>query len=318
MHEKYTASATGFVTSAIASSSPFFLYFAFGHVHTPQYAGAEQAGKSKRGIFGDSMAEVDASVGAVLAAVGESNTIALLSSDNGAPDAHQHLQPGQQLDAITGSNSLFLGSKTQTWEGGLREPGLVWWRGKIMPQLRQEVASTLDVFATVADAAGVPLPTGKVIDSVSLLPLLTGKSTAPPRNESFFYAGAALQAVRVGAYKAHLITQLPNEPHAGPEHGFLAQSHGDHPPYGAQDPWLLFNIEIDPSELYPLKVHSPDGQLDLTTPGGAGLKACQDAVKAHLAELGKPPPGVLDDDCDPKTDDCRVCCGAPHVPYRPP
>ena len=85
MHEKYTASATGFVTSAIASSSPFFLYFAFGHVHTPQYAGAEQAGKSKRGIFGDSMAEVDASVGAVLEAVGDSNTIALLSSDNGAP-----------------------------------------------------------------------------------------------------------------------------------------------------------------------------------------------------------------------------------------
>merc|ERR1711969_228219 len=57
-----------------------------------------------------------------------------------------------------------------------------------MPQLRQEVASTLDVFATVADAAGVPLPTGKVIDSVSLLPLLTDKSTAPPRNASFFYA----------------------------------------------------------------------------------------------------------------------------------
>ena len=82
----------------------------------------------------------------------------------------------------------------------------------------------------MADAIGAPLPTGKIYDSVSLLPLLTAKSTAAPRNASFFYAGATLQAVRVGAYKAHLVTQQPFEPHAGPERGFLAQSHSDHKP----------------------------------------------------------------------------------------
>jgi hypothetical protein len=53
---------------------------AFGHVHTPQYAGPAQAGKSKRGIFGDSVAEVDSSVGAIMAALGDSDTICLLSS----------------------------------------------------------------------------------------------------------------------------------------------------------------------------------------------------------------------------------------------
>lgn len=281
----------------------------FGHVHTPQYAGVEQAGKSKRGIFGDSVAEVDASVGAVMDALGDSNTICLLSSDNGAPDAHQHLQPGQEIDAVTGSNHLFLGSKTQTWEGGLREPGLVWWPGKIAPQVRQEVASTLDVFATVADAVGAPMPSGKVYDSVSLLPLLTAKSATPPRNASFFYAGATLQAVRVGAYKAHLVTQQPFEPHAGPEHGFLAQSHSDHQPYGVQTPWLLFNVEIDPSELYPLSPVPPEGHAGEGHPAAAALKACQDAVAAHQKQLGAPPKGVLNDECDPKTgDDCRVCC----------
>ena len=253
VHEKYTTHAVDFVTASLKDDkAPFFLYFAFGHVHTPQYAGVVQAGKSKRGIFGDSVAEVDASVGAVLEALGDSNTLCLLSSDNGAPDAHQHLQPGQQIDAITGSNHLFLGSKTQTWEGGLREPGLVWWKGKIAPQVRQEVASTLDVFATVADAVGAPLPGGKIYDSVSLLPLLTAKTTTPPRNASFFYAGATLQAVRVGSYKCHLVTQQPFEPHAGPEHGFLAQSHSAHEPYGVQNPYLLFNIEIDPYAPQPL------------------------------------------------------------------
>ena len=115
---RYTTAAVDFVAASLKEKAAFFLYFAFGHVHTPQYAGTKQAGKSKRGIFGDSVAEVDASVGAVLDALGTSNTICLLSSDNGAPDAHQHNQPGQQLDAITGSNHAFLGSKTQTWEGG--------------------------------------------------------------------------------------------------------------------------------------------------------------------------------------------------------
>jgi len=83
--------------------------------HTPQYANADQAGKSKRGIFGDSVAEVDRTVGAVLSAIKATNTIAFLSSDNGAPDAHQHLQAGQIINAVTGSNYGFLGSKTQTW-----------------------------------------------------------------------------------------------------------------------------------------------------------------------------------------------------------
>lgn len=56
-----------------------------------------------------------------------------------------------------------------------------------------------------------------------------------------------MQAVRVGQWKAHLVTEMPNEPHAGPERGFLVDSGNDHSPYGPQDPWLLFNIDRDPS-----------------------------------------------------------------------
>ena len=298
LNARYTANAVDFIQREKNSDAPFFLYFAFGHVHTPQYAGVEQAGKSKRGIFGDSIAEVDASIGAVLSAIGDSNVIVFMSSDNGAPDAHQHLQPGQELHTITGSNYMFLGSKTQTWEGGIREPGIVWWPGKIQPQVRLEVVSTMDIFASVADLAGVPLPgDGRVYDTTSLMPLLTGATAVPPRNASFFYAGATLQAVRLGPYKAHLVTQLPNEPHAGPERGFLKAAGFDHSPYGKQSPWLVFNLERDPAEQYPL-------HADTLNKRGI-LAALQSVVAAHLAQLGTPPQGVLDVPC---ATDCRVCC----------
>lgn len=53
-----------------------------------------------------------------------------------------------------------------------------------------------------------------------------------------------------------------------------------------------------------------DGTASTDRPGGVALKACQDAVAAHRKELGTPPKGVLDDDCDPAAPggDCRVCC----------
>ena len=306
-----------FVSSAQELAAPFFLYLAFGHVHTPQYASAEHAGKSKRGIFGDSVAEVDQAVGKVLASVAGTNTLAILSSDNGAPDAHQHLQAGQLIDAITGSNFGFLGSKTQTWEGGLRVPGIVWWPRVIQPQVRHEVASTLDVFATVADAAKAPLPSDRAYDSLSLLPLLlstarrssgfapaTRSTVPPPRNVSFFYSGASLNAVRLGPYKAHLITQQPNEPHAGPERGFLNRSGSDHSPYGVQDPWQLFNVEHDPAELH---VINPESAV-----AKGILPAIVAAIDAHRKSVGTPPPGLLSHTCtvDPSrpSTDCRICC----------
>ena len=298
VHDRYTASAVGFISTSLKAQDPFFLYLAFGHVHTPQFAGAAQAGKSKRGVLGDSVAEVDAAIGAVLTAVQGSNTFVILSSDNGAPDAHQHLQPGEQLETFTGSNALFLGSKTQTWEGGLRVPGILWWPGVIQPQVRREVASTLDVFATVAQAVGVPLPTDRVYDSVSLLPLVTGKANGPPRNVSFFYAGATLQAVRINQWKVHLVTEQPFESHAGPEVGYLKNTGNDRSPYGVQDPWLVFNIDRDPSEMFPL---NKDGAVPVAVRQQAAR-----VIAAHKAELGVPPPGILDVTC--KTTDCRICC----------
>jgi arylsulfatase A len=133
-------------------------------------------------------------------------TFCSYESDNGAPNAAQHAAPWLPLQPISGSNGPFLGEKTTTWEGGLRVPGIVVWprvvgrpaaaaaaaavahasaaaavRGDAVGSgvglagtVSEALVSTLDVFATILDAAGVPLPADRVMDSHSLLPLLDG------------------------------------------------------------------------------------------------------------------------------------------------
>jgi arylsulfatase A-like enzyme len=313
LNQRYTDEAVSFIQRGLKQQEPWFLYFAFGHVHTPQYASVSNSGRSKRGVFGDSVAEVDGSVGAVLATIAspavDQNTLIFFTSDNGAPDAHQHNQPGQQLAAYTGSNHMFTGSKTQTWEGGVREPAIVRWSGSIPTQIRRELSSTLDIFATIADVVEFTLPHDRTFDSHSLLPLLMGTTTSTTstsstatRNASFFYQGSKLCAVRVGPFKAHLFTTPPNEGHAGQERGFLNQSGNAHFPYGTQSPWLLFNVEFDPSEMFPLRAKD----------AAPILVVVKSYVDAHLEELGTPPVGILDHVCTRNSTSrygtCEVCC----------
>jgi len=106
----------------------------------------------------------------------------------------------------------------------------------IKPAVTYQVATTMDLFSTFLDFAGVPLPTDRIIDGVSLRSILTGKQKKMARDALFFYRDDLIYAVRLGPYKAHFITRS----------GF-----GIDPPIYHSPP-LLFNIEHDPSEQYPL------------------------------------------------------------------
>ena len=156
----------------------------------------------------------------------------------------------------------------------------------------------MDVFATIADAVGVPLPQDRVYDSHSMLPLLTGQTTEPFRNTSFFYQGSTLFAMRHHQYKAHLITQVPFEPHAGPELGYLNNTGSNHEPYGHQNPWLLFDVEKDPGEMFAI--------TGATANVTELLSQLADVVDEHNQQLGVPPTGVLNVNCAGGT--CEVCC----------
>jgi hypothetical protein len=123
LNRKYTDAATAFISRAAADQAPFLLYLAYGHVHTPQYAAPAFQGKSRRGVFGDSVMELDDSVGELNALLKSlaihADTLVLLTSDNGAPNAAQHAAPWLPLAGWSGSNGPFLGEKTTTWEGAL-------------------------------------------------------------------------------------------------------------------------------------------------------------------------------------------------------
>ena len=199
--ELYTKSAVEFVRAS--RDKPFLLYLAHTAVHTPIHPGAAFAGKSANGRFGDWVEEVDWSVGKVLDAVRElklsERTLVIFTSDNG---------PWLIKGADGGSAGPLRGGKGSTWEGGVREPTLAWWPGKIAPgSVCSAVAGTIDLLPTAVSLAGGAVPAEPVIDGRDISPLLFGKTAESPREAHYYFKEYELQAVRQGPWKLALVPQ---------------------------------------------------------------------------------------------------------------
>ena len=196
---RYLADATDFIRKCARASKPFFLYFAHTFPHVPLFASERFRGKSRRGLYGDAVEELDWSVGEVLKTLAEleldDNTLVLFSSDNGAP---------VQLGEHGGSNGALREGKATTWEGGVREPFIARWKGRITPgQVFPEVASTLDILPTLARIARATMPPDTTLDGTDLGPLLWGGKPLPARDFFYYHAGR-LRAMRRGPWKLHL------------------------------------------------------------------------------------------------------------------
>lgn len=224
---RYTEEAVKFIDAN--KQKPFFLYFAHTFPHVPLFASPKFDGKSPRGLYGDVVEELDWSVGQVLAALRdagvEENTLVFFTSDNG---------PWLIFNEQGGSAGLLREGKGSTWEGGMREPTIAWWPGKIKPgQTSTQIASTMDIFATACALADVELPQDRQMDSYDLSPVLLGTGKCE-RDTYFYYRGYKLMAVRKGPFKAHFMTQ---------------SGYGQAKPE-THDPPLLFNLEVDPAERF--------------------------------------------------------------------
>ncbi|MEQ1826137.1 MAG: sulfatase [Pirellula sp.] len=175
---------------------PFFLYLPHSAVHFPLYPGKEFQGKSKNGLIGDWIEEVDWSVGRVLDTLRElkldSNTFVLFTTDNGGTPRSV--------------NTPLRGNKGSTWEGGMRVPTIAWWPGKVPAgKTVDAIAGMFDVLPTLVGLGGGHLPTDRKLDGGDLWPILSGRSNAKsPHDSFFFYKGLKLEAVRVGKWKLHL------------------------------------------------------------------------------------------------------------------
>jgi arylsulfatase A len=236
----YTEEAVKFIRSQ--RERPFFLYLAHSMPHVPLFASKDFAGKSKRGLYGDVVEELDWSVGQVLDALREEglaeNTLVIFTSDNG---------PWLIFGLHGGSAGLLRDGKGSTWEGGVRVPCIMSWPGQIPAgKTTADIASTLDILPTVVKLAGGKAPQDRTIDGLDLSSLLLkdGKSS---RDAMFFYRGTRLFAVRHGPHKAHFITQPAYGPGKPEEHSRPLLYHLDHDPsekhdIGPENPTIIDRI----------------------------------------------------------------------------
>jgi arylsulfatase A-like enzyme len=233
--KRYTEEAIGFIRRS--KSKPFLLYLPYTMVHVPLFASKEHAGKSLRGLYGDTLEEIDGSVGRILEALGkeklDKNTLVFFTSDNG---------PWLIQKLAGGSAGLLREGKGSTWEGGMREPAIARWPGKIKPgQVTSAQACTMDLFTTSLALAGAPLPSDRPIDGVDLRPVLFGTG-AGIRDTFFYYRDTEVYAARKGRFKAHFTTK---------------SSYGQDPAE-KHDPPLLFDLASDPSEQFDVAARHPD------------------------------------------------------------
>jgi len=243
----YTERAVRFIESH--KDRPFLVYLAHAMVHVPLHVSEKYKGRSEKGLFGDVMMEVDWSTGRILDALKrlglDERTLVVFTGDNG---------PWLSYGDHAGSAGPFREGKGTAFEGGVREPGIFRWPGRIPAgTVCRELALTLDLLPTIAALAGGTAPSDRVIDGKDIRPLLEGRPGAKTPHEAFYYYwGNELQAVRCGKWKLHF------------PHGYrtleAGGGKGGKPSKYSQKriELSLFDLEADPGEAADVAAKNPE------------------------------------------------------------
>jgi len=207
--QRYTDEAIAFISKN--QSQPFFVYIPHTMPHTRLDASAKFKGKSKRGLYGDVIEEIDFNVGRILDALAEldlaDNTYVLFTSDNGPwLIKNKNHADGHLAGDHGGSAGPLRSGKVSTFEGGVRVPTILWGPGRVPAGTTCDtIATTMDVMPTLAALAGADAPSDRVIDGKDIRHLLHGEfKKADPDKAYFYYLRVHLQAVRQGNWKLHL------------------------------------------------------------------------------------------------------------------
>jgi arylsulfatase A-like enzyme len=263
---RYTEEAVTFIKEKQESRSPYFLYLAHSLPHIPLFRSGAFKDKSLAGIYGDVIEEIDWSVGQILDAVKSnqreniSQTYVVFTSDNG---------PWLSFKTHGGSAGLLRDGKGSTWEGGMREPTVMWGHPQqLATGVVTEMGSTLDLLPTFASLAAAQLPDDRTYDGHDLSAVLHGNGESP-RDTMFYYHGQQLYAVRHGDYKAHWKTKT----------SYVGQKEAE-----IRDPPLLYNLSHDPSEKHNIAADHPEIITELE----ALAKAHQDSIEPVTNQLEIP------------------------------
>ncbi len=247
--QRYTDEAIRVINQQ--DDQPFFIYLPYAMPHLPLNASDAFRGKSAGGLYGDVIEEIDHNVGRLLDALATSsaaeNTLVIFTSDNGPwrnlPNRMIDSEPVEAWHG--GSTGPLSGAKATTMEGGARVPAIMHWPGKIPAgQVSAELATTLDLHATILAITNTPVPS-RPLDGQNLWPFLTG--TAPsPVAQYFYFTGRRLDGVRDAEWKLRIAPVADDW--KSPEHAT-----GEEPVEVA-----LYNLKNDPFEQFNLAEQFPE------------------------------------------------------------
>lgn len=234
---------------------PFFLYLAHPMPHVPLFVSDKFKGKSKQGLYGDVIMELDWSIGQIRKKLKdlnlEENTLLIVTSDNG---------PWINYGNHAGSTGGLREGKGTSFEGGQRVPCLMTWKG-VIPEgiICNNLASSIDILPTISAITGAALPVKK-IDGVNILELMKGNFSQNPRdNFLYYYRKNSLEAIRKGDWK------LVFPHHTRTYEGFRPGNDGQ--PGQTNENYFfeggLFDLRRDPGERYNVRGEYPEVETEL-------------------------------------------------------
>lgn len=238
--KRYTEEAIKFIRDNQAG--PFFVYLPHTMVHYPLAASDDFRGKSDNGLLGDAVEELDWSVGQILSTLQElkldKNTLVIFTSDNGA---------------AAGSSAPWRGKKGSIFEGGVREPCIMCWPGRIPAGTTcPQIAGNIDLLPTFARLVGASLPPDRVLDGRDITSLMFQPDAPPVRDTHLYFTnGGDLGAIRQGDWK--LILGQAAKPKA--QQGKAGKS--EKPKAATLSP-ALFNLANDPGESTDVAAEHPE------------------------------------------------------------
>lgn len=263
---RYTEEAVAFIERH--GDRPFFLYLPHNMPHIPLAASDSFLGRSAGGLYGDTVEELDWSVGAILAALRrlnlDTNTLVIFASDNG---------PWYQ-----GSPGPLRGRKGWTYDGGLRVPAILRWPGQIPAgRVSDAPLATIDMFPTLLSLAGVPNPGTLPLDGRNAADFLLGRAAQPPDHLYLFFDKEFLQTARAGRWKIHVARWNVQRYQFGAANQInrtLATPE-------------LYDMTVDLGESYDLAARHPDVVRDLQQRIAEALRTFPEEIQQANAELLK-------------------------------
>jgi len=255
--DKFAGKLVSELDRLAGNDEPFFLYYTPTHPHIGSRAVKGRshwpherfAGTSQAGPFGDTIHELDWSVGQILESLERlgvaDNTLVIFTSDNGGYprkfNGHYPMGP------------ILRGGKGDLVEGGTRVPFLAKWPGKIPAgTVSKEIVSTTDMMATFAAIVGKKLPKGAGPDSYNVLPAFLGETLPDPERPIVFVSGGTgALSLRAGKWK--LIEGQGNRGYGE----FRAKKPVPKPKPG-DPPDQLYNLEEDLGEAHNLYAQHPE------------------------------------------------------------